>query len=121
MIYFALIAPGALVAYFLFLRPRLAALPVFKRFFAEADGFWQTAWALCGKSLTLAFSYFIQLLSWGLQWMDPIAAFFGDPDMREQLTETLKADPKIMGYVLMFISFCTIAARLHGMAKKDDE
>lgn len=121
MIYLILIAPGVLTAYFLFLRPRLHALPVFKKFYDEADGFWQTAWALCGKSLTLAFSFFIQALSWALQWMDPIASFFGDPEMRQQLTETLSADPKILGYVLMFVSACTIAARVHGMAKKDDE
>jgi hypothetical protein len=121
VIYFLLIAPGAFTAYVLFLRPRLRALPTFKKFYAEADGFWQTVWALCGKSVTLAFSYFIQALSWALQWMDPIASFFGDPDLRAQLTETLQANPVVLGYVLMFISACTIAARVHGLTKKDDE
>lgn len=122
MIYLLLIAPGALTAYFLFLRPQLHALPTFKRFYEEADGFWATVWALCGKSLTMAFSYFIQVLSWALQWMDPIATFFGDPDLREQLTTTLQANPVVLGYVLMFISACTIAARVHGlMPKRDDE
>ncbi len=121
MIFAALTIPGLVVAYFLFLRPELHAMPRFKSLYDRADGFWATVWALCGKSITMAFSYFIQALSWALQWMDPIASFFGDPDMRQQLTETLSADPKILGYVLMFVSACTIAARVHGLATKGDE
>lgn len=120
-VYAALIAPGAFTAYFLFLRPRLHALPQFKKFYDEADGFWQTVWALCGKSATMAFAYFIQALSWALQWMDPIASFFGDPELRQQLTDTLQANPKVLGYVMMFISLCTIAARVRSIIPKDDE
>lgn len=120
MILLALTMPGLVVAYVLFIRPELAAMPRFKSLYARADGFWAKVWALCGKSFTLAFSYFIQGLSWCLQWIDPIATFFGDPDLREQLTATLQADPKILGYVMMFISAATIAARVHGLATKDD-
>jgi hypothetical protein len=119
MIFAALVLPGLVVAYVLFIRPELRAMPRFKELYAQADGFWAKVWALCGKSLTMAFSYFIQALSWALQWVDPIATFFGDPDMRQQLTETLKADPKILGYVLMAVSAVTIAARVHGLATKD--
>lgn len=121
MIFLALTIPGLVVAYVLFLRPELQAMPRFKAMYARADGFWAKVWALCGKSVTMAFAYFIQFLSWALQWMDPIASFFGDPDMRQQLTETLGANPAILGYVMMFISAATIAARLHSLVKKDDE
>lgn len=121
MIFLALTIPGLVVAYALFIRPELHAMPRFKALYDTADGFWAKVWALCGKSLTLAFSYVIQGLSWALQLADPVASFFGDPDMRQQLTETLQADPKILGYVLMFISAITIAARLHGLMGKDDE
>ena len=116
-----LILPGLIVAYALFLRPVLRALPAFKEFYAHADGFWAKVWALCGKSATLAFAYFIQALSWVLQWIDPVAAFFGDPDMRQQLTEALGANPKVLGYVLMAISFATIATRVRSLVPKDDE
>ncbi len=123
MTFLALTLPGAIVAYWLFLRPVLRAYPAFKQFYAEADTFWEKVWALCGKSVTLAFSYFIQALSWALQWIDPIASFLGDPALREQITERLKADPVILGYVLMAISFFTIAARVRSMmpSNKDDE
>jgi hypothetical protein len=121
MIFLALTLPGLIAAYFLFLRPALAAMPAFKQFYAEADGFWQSVWALCGKSVTLAFAYFIQALSWVLQWMDPIATFFGDPDLRQQLTDMLQANPKVLGYVLMAISFCTIAARVRSIVPKGDD
>lgn len=121
MIWLALTLPGLIVAYFLFLRPVLHALPQFKSFYDEADGFWQKVWALCGNSATMAFAYLIQALSWALQWMDPIASFFGDPELRQQLTEALQANPKVLGYVLMALSFATIAARVRSLVPKDDE
>lgn len=120
MIWAVLILPGAIVAYFLYLRPFLHTLPMLKRFYDEADGFWQKVWALCGKSVTMAFSYFIQVLSWALQAVDPIASFLGDPDLRQQITEGLQANPKVLGYILMGISFLTIAARLQGLVKQKD-
>ena len=105
-----LILPGLIVAYALFLRPVLRALPAFKEFYAHADGFWAKVWALCGKSATLAFAYFIQALSWVLQWIDPVAAFFGDPDMRQQLTENALRGAKSIEYRLT--SDCRDGGRL---------
>lgn len=115
--YAALILPGLIVAYALFLRPVLGAMPALKQFYVEADGFWQKVWALCGKSVTLAFAYFVQAVSWCLQWIDPISSALGDPDLRNQITENLQANPKVLGYVLMAISGITIAARLRSLAK----
>lgn len=121
LIYAALILPGLIVAYALFLRPILHAIPRFQQFFTEADGFWQKVWAVCGKSVTLAFAYFVQAISWLLQWIDPIANFLGDPDLRQQITDTLQTNPKVLGYVLMGISFITIAARVRSFSKTSDE
>lgn len=121
MIWLAISLPGLAVAYFLFLRPALRAVPAFKRFYEEADGFRQKVWAVCGNSATLAFAYGIQVLSWALQWMDPIASFFGDPELRQQITDALQTNPKVLGYVLMFISFCTIAARVRSLVPKGDD
>ena len=101
IIFAVLVLPGLIVGYALFLRPVLRALPAFQQFYAEADGFWQKVWALCGKSATLAFAFLVQAVSWVLQWIDPIASFLGDPDFRQQLTEALQANPKVLGYVLM--------------------
>lgn len=120
-VFLALTLPGLIVAYALFLRPVLHALPRFKDAYATADGFWAKIWALCGKSATMAFAYSLQAVSWALQWMDPIATFFGDPDLRQQMTDTLGANPKVLGYFMMFISFCTIAARVRSILPKDDE
>lgn len=117
MIWLALTLPGLIVAYALFLRPFLAALPQLKTFYAEADGFWAKVWAVCAKDVMLAFSYLVQAVGWLLQWADPIASFLGDPDFKTQVTDTLQANPKILGYVLMGISAVTIAARLRSFAK----
>lgn len=120
LILLALTLPGLIVAYALFVRPVLRALPQLKSFYAEADGFWEKAWALCGKSVTLAFSYVVQAIGWLLQWIDPIASMVGDPDLRTQITETLQANPKILGYVMVGISAITIAARLRSITKADE-
>jgi hypothetical protein len=117
MICIIAILPGVIVGYVLFLRPVLHAIPAFKAFYDEVDGFWQKVWAVCGKSATLAWSYVVQVIGWALQWIDPIAAALGDPDLRQQITETLGSNPKILGYVLMGISAITIAARLRSIAK----
>lgn len=120
MIYAALILPGLIVTYFLYVRPILHALPMLNRFYDEADGFWETIWAFCGKSVTLAWAYALQGLSWALQAIDPIANLLGDPDLKQQITDGLQANPKILGYILMGISFLTIAARLRGIVKQSD-
>lgn len=120
MIWLILILPGLIVGYALFLRPVLHALPQLKTFYAEADGFWAKVWAVCGKSIMMVWALALQGFSWLLQWIDPIANLVGDPDLRQQITETIGADPKIGGYVLMAISFITIAAHLRSFAKAAD-
>lgn len=115
-----LILPGLIVGYFLFLRPVLHAMPMLQRFYDEADGFWQTVWAFCGKSVTMIWALVLQGLSWALQMIDPLASMVGDPDLRQQITDGLQANPKVLGYILMAISFLTIAARLRGMVSQSD-
>lgn len=112
-----LILPGLLCAYFIFLRPVLRAIPAFKDFYDKADGLWAKLKALAGNSLTVAWSYFIMVVGFIMQWIEPLASMFGDPDIKSQVTQTLQADPKILGYVLMGISAITLAARLRSIAK----
>ncbi|WP_315833883.1 hypothetical protein [Bradyrhizobium prioriisuperbiae] len=117
MIWAILILPGLVVAYALFVRPMLHAIPALKSFYDEADGFWAKVWALCGRSVTVVWGLALQGIGQLLQWIDPIASALGDPDLRAQITETLGANPKILGYVLMFISVVTLAARFRGIAR----
>jgi len=119
MIWIIAILPGVIVGYALFLRPVLHAMPQLKDFYAEADGFWAKVWALCGRSITIVWGLALQGLGQALQWIDPIASALGDPDLKAQITDTLQTNPKILGYVLMAISFITIAARLRGIGKTE--
>jgi hypothetical protein len=112
-----LILPGLIAGYFLFLRPVLHALPQFKKFYDEADGFWAKVSALGGHSITIAWGYFMAGVGVVAQWIEPIGNMVGDPDLKAQITDTLQANPKILGYVLMGISAVTIAARLRSIAK----
>lgn len=119
MIWIFAILPGIIVGYALFLRPVLRALPQLKEFYAEADGFWQKVWAMCGRSVTIVWGLALQLVGQALQWIDPIASALGDPELRTQITDALQTNPKVLGYVLMAISFITIAARLRGIGKTE--
>jgi hypothetical protein len=116
----ALLGPVAVVVYALFVRPVLAALPVFKKLYANADGFWQTAWALCGKSTTLAVSYAVQAVGWAFQAIDPVAELLNDPDLKQTIADTLQASPTTLGRVMSLISIVIIAARVRSLFKKVD-
>lgn len=117
MIWLILIIPGAACAYAFLLRPVLAALPEFQKFYSEADGFWMKVWAICGKSATMAWSYILAGIGLAVQWIDPIAAAMGDPDLHNQVTNALASDPKILGYFAIFVSVVTIASRLRTLGK----
>lgn len=122
MNWLALTVPGLLVAvYLLVLRPVLHALPQLKTFYAEADGFWEKVWALNWNSLTIAWSYFMAAVGFGLDWLEPVASALGDPDFKAQLADMLQAEPKTLGWVLMGISAVNIAARLRSFATKADQ
>lgn len=113
--YALMAAPIVAVCYVLFARPVLAAH--FKGLYAEADGFWQKVWALCGKSATLAASYVAQVLGWVFQAIDPVASVLGDPDLKEQIAELFKADPAVLGKLMSAISLVIIAARVRSLFK----
>lgn len=112
MKYLILIVPGLLAFYCLFLRKELSAMPAFKKFYTEADGFWAKVWAICGRSLTMAWSYILMGIGTLLNQLDGIAATLGDPNFKQQVTDFLHADPKYLGYFAMMVSGFTIAARL---------
>jgi len=117
VILFVMIVPGLVAGYLIVLRPVLHAIPAFQKFYAEADGFWAKLWALCGGSVTLAWSYILIGVGLLMQWLEPIANAIGDPDIKSQVTGALQSNPKILGYVAMGISIITIAARLRSVAK----
>ena len=109
--------PGLICAYAFWVRPVLAAMPALQKFYAEADGFWAKVWAICGKSATMAWSYFLAGLGMLVQFIDPLAAAFGDPDLHNQVTSALSSDPKILGYFAMGVAAITLASRLRTIGR----
>jgi hypothetical protein len=112
-----LVTPGLIAVYLLWLRPRLTAYPAFVKFYAEADTFWAKAWAICGKSLTLAWSYLLLAVGGLLNQLDNIAATVGDPNFKAQVADFLHSDPKYLGYFTMLVAFVTLASRLRSIGK----
>ncbi len=93
MISFFLIAPGVLAGY-LAARPFLHRIAVLKPFYDEADTrFGKKVWAVCGKSVTVLWGYFLAFLSavWSLP--DPLSQLFGVPQFKQQIVDALKDHP----------------------------
>ncbi|MCK1445437.1 hypothetical protein IVB43_23920 [Bradyrhizobium sp. 48] len=112
-----LVVPGLVAIYLMFLRPRLAAYPALKNFYVEAGTFWGKVWALCGKSLTMAWSYCLAGIGFLLNQLDTIATTLGDPNFKQQVADLLHSDPKYLGYFMMVVSAFTIASRLRSIGK----
>jgi hypothetical protein len=110
MITLMFVLPGLIAAYFLFFRSILKAVPAFKEFYAQADGFWAKVWAVCGKSVTMVWGYFLAALG-------ALSAAVGDPVIMSQIASVMKDHPEYLGYALMGISAVTIATRLRSIAK----
>lgn len=117
MIYSFLILPGLAAVYFMFLRHILSGVPALSKFYAEANGFWAKAWALCGKSLTMGWSYLLMGIGALLNNLDGIATALGDPHFKQQVADFLHGDPIWLGYFAMTVSAVTIAARLRSIIK----
>ena len=117
MIWFVLIVPGLVVAYVLFVRPVLRALPALKAFYAQADGFWAKLSALGGHSVTIAWGYFMTAVGFAATWIEPLGNAVGDPELKNQITSMLQSNPQVLGYFMMAVSAITIAARLRSIGK----
>lgn len=119
LLLFVLIAPGLALAYALLLRPLLHRIPALKAFYAEADTVWAKVWALCGKSLTVLWSYLLAGIGSAFALVDQLGAMLGDPNMnlKQQVTDGLAQHPTWAGYALIGISAITIVARVRSIGR----
>lgn len=112
-----LIVPGLVVAYSFLLRPLLHKIPALKTFYDDADGFWASLWAMCGKSMTMLWGYVVLAVGSVLQLLDPISTALGDPQLKDQVTSALQANPKALGWFAIGVSIITISARIRSLGK----
>jgi len=117
MLALVFIIPCLIVTYAVLLRPWLRKIPALLAFYAEADGFWARVWAYCGKSVTVAWGYLLGGFGSAMALLDPLAKVVGDPDLKDQVTTLLQSNPKVLGYITIWISLVTIAARMRSIAK----
>jgi len=116
-LYITVTVPGLVCLYAFFVRPILRGMPTFKEFYSEADTFWGRVWAVCGKSVTMAWSYFLMFAGALLNNLDGLATQLGDPNFKQQVADFLHGDPKYLGYFAMVVSAVTIASRLRSLTK----
>lgn len=119
MLSLILIIPGLACLYALLLRPLLHKIPAFQKFYAEADGFWSKIWAMCGRSITVLWSYILGGISAAMGLLDKLSPILGDAqvaDLKSKITDAV-ANPKVLAYVLGAISLITLASRLRSFMK----
>jgi hypothetical protein len=112
-----LIVPGLACLYALILRPLLHRIPALARFYAQADGFWQKLWALCGKSVTMAWSYLLAAGGTVFALLDTLAGYAGDPALGDQVKTALQNHPEYIGYFTIGVSLLTILSRVRTLGK----
>lgn len=115
--WFLIALPGLIFLYALFLRPFLRKIPAFSAAFDRADSIWEKIWAYCGNSLTVLWGYILGGISALFELLDQIGPIFGDSSLKDQVTNALQSNPKILGYILATISVVTIAARVRSLMK----
>ncbi|MGJ5032332.1 hypothetical protein ACQR1I_36225 [Bradyrhizobium sp. HKCCYLS2038] len=110
---------GLVIAYILVLRPVLRALPAFREFYAEADGFWAKVWALCFRSATIAMAYALAAPSIALEVFDRLAALLGDPELnaKQQILDALKDHPSLLSAAGLAMSAVIVIARLRSIGR----
>jgi hypothetical protein len=111
---------AAVVGYVVAVRPVLRALPAFRAFYAEADGFWAKTWAVCGRSATMAWSYLLLVGGTLLSQLDTVATLLGEPAFKEQFATLVHADPTAMGIFTMAVSIVTMLSRLRSIGKAEE-
>jgi len=119
-LWFILIVPGMICLYALVIRGLLHKVPALQKFYAQADGFWAKVWALCGNSLVIAWMHIVGGLGSLLEFISPIASALGDPDLKQQITDSLQMNPELLGKILIGISIISIASRLRTLGKGGD-
>lgn len=109
---------GAVIGYVAFLRPVLETVPVFREMYRQESTVLGKLWAVCGRSASILWSYFLTALAalWGM--IDPLAEALGDPNLRDQLLGGLKGHPAIVGYVVFGVAGVTLVARVRSIRKK---
>jgi hypothetical protein len=117
ILWFVLIVPGLVCLYALVIRAALQKVPALKKFYSEADTFWAKVWAICGKSITVAWGYVLGGVGAALAMIEPLAATLGDPNIKDQVTSALASNPKVIGWITIGISLITIAARMRSIMK----
>lgn len=106
-----------ILIYVLVLRALLHKIPAFAKFYGEADGFWSHVWAICGKSLTMLWSYVLGGIGGLFALLDRLGPVIGDPSLDLESKIRANLTPTVAGYVLLGISLITIAVRVRSLGK----
>lgn len=93
---------------------------MFDKIKAFAAATWAKIKAACFGSVTMAWSYLLDLGGTFLQNVDSLAAVLGDPNLNQQIASVV-GDAKLLGKWLLAVGIITATARLKSLvlSKKD--
>ncbi len=79
------------------------------------DAIWGRLKSACARSLTIAWSYLLGAFGVAIQYLDSLAALFGDASFAQQVQNIIGTDPKVLGRYLSITAVITIVSRLRGV------
>ncbi|MDR3469819.1 MAG: hypothetical protein P4M07_28145 [Xanthobacteraceae bacterium] len=78
---------------------------------------WARLKKLCFNSATMAWGYVLAAGGVILQTVDGLADTLGDPGFRQQVSDALGADTRVLGRIFLGISIVTMIARARSIRK----
>lgn len=96
-------------------RLRAALIAVLSASWATVTAPFRALWLSGFKSLTVLWSYVLAAGGYAGTHLDDVGALLGDPDLKQQIVDTLKDRPDILGYVLGGIFVITFITRARSL------
>lgn len=83
---------------------------------AKIKAFFQRIWAMCFRSVTIAWSYLLGIFGAVMSQLDGLAALLNDPGLTQNV-QSLIGDAKSFGKWLMVVAVVNIVARARSLIK----
>jgi hypothetical protein len=99
-------------------RLRAALIAVLSASWATVTAPFKALWAAGFKSLTILWGYLGIAGSYAAANLDSVGEVLGDPDLKQQIVDALKDNPKLLGYALGTIFAITLLSRLRSLVFK---
>lgn len=102
-------------------RLRAALVAVLSASWATVAAPFRALWLAGFRSVTMLWSYVLAAAAYAGANLDDVGALLGDPDLKQQIVDTLKDNPKLLGWALGLIFAVTFLSRIRSILLRPKE